>query len=295
MNPLKRLFAPLATLFLAACASPAPAEPAARPAMWKLSDPDTTIYLFGTIHILPKDFAWRTKRFEQAAAAADTLVLEIADQSDPAASAGIFRTMAASPGLPPLLDRVPEEQRPALAKLIKKAGLAENQLDGFETWAAALTLGASLYTDIGLSAEQGVERQLTAQFTGKKKPIEGLETTPQQLGYFDTLPEAAQRRLLTSMIEEAEGAADQFEAMASAWSSGDVDKIAVTFDDEMRLSPDLAGVLLHQRNAQWADWVEQRMAKPGTVLVAVGAGHLAGDRSVVELLEARGLKVERVQ
>jgi uncharacterized protein YbaP (TraB family) len=37
------------------------------------------------------------------------------------------------------------------------------------------------------------------------------------------------------------------------------------------------------------------MQRPGTVLVAVGAGHLAGHDSVVEMLKQRGYKVRRVQ
>jgi uncharacterized protein len=69
----------------------------------------------------------------------------------------------------------------------------------------------------------------------------------------------------------------------------------VTFDDEMKLSPELAEVLLHRRNNTWAGWVSERMKKPGTVFVAVGAGHLAGNRSVDRLVALRGFKVVRVQ
>ena len=50
---------------LAACGSAAPAAPEAKPAMWKLSDPDTTIYLFGTLHVQPSDLKWRTARVDK--------------------------------------------------------------------------------------------------------------------------------------------------------------------------------------------------------------------------------------
>lgn len=294
MRFLTRLFPSIAAAFaLAACGGQA--EGAPRPAMWKLSDPDTTIYLFGTIHMLPKDFNWRTKKFDAAVASADTLVLEIADQQDQRKVATTFQQMATTPGLPPLPERIAAEQRPALAELMRKAKLADGQLDPFETWAAALTLGVSLYNGIGATAEDGVERQLTNQFNKNGKPIEGLETTPQQLSYFDTMPETSQRVLLAGIVQEADESSEQFREMTSAWSRGDLKKIAMTFDDELRLSPELADVLLRQRNANWANWLEKRLDQPGTILVAVGAGHLAGKDSVVEMLEAKGLKVERVQ
>ena len=295
MRTILRLFGPLAAFALVACAGSAQSEPAAKPAMWKLADHDTTIYLFGTLHILPPGFAWRTPKFDAVAAKADTLVLEIADQGDPKRSAEQFRALATTTGLPPLNERVPVAQRPVLIALLKKAGLTESQLDGYETWAAALTLGAALYRDVGASAEHGVEQTLNGQFAKDGKPIQGLETTPEQLGFFDTLPEASQRRLLASMVEDSEGSATQYAAMAAAWSRGDIKEIAATFDDELRLSPDLAEILIRKRNANWTAALEKRLETPGTVLVAVGAGHLAGKDSVVDMLRARGLKVERVQ
>jgi hypothetical protein len=53
--------------------------------------------------------------------------------------------------------------------------------------------------------------------------------------------------------------------------------------------------LIRQRNANWSKWIEQRMAQPGAVMIAVGAGHLAGRDSVVEMLKKDGYKVQRLQ
>lgn len=288
---MRSLLTGLAALAIVSCGTSAPA----RPALWKVSDPDTTIYLFGTIHVLPKDVAWRTPAFDAALKSADELVLEIADQSDKAAAAQTFRTLALSPNLPPLLDRVPADKRASLEAMIGKAGLKPQMLDPLETWAAAVTLGAALYAGVGLTADNGVERALSGAAEEAAKPMVGLETTAQQLGYFDKLPEAAQRELLVSVVDDSKNIAAEFEKMVSAWRRGDVDAIAATFDDELRKSPELAAVLLDRRNANWTEWLKARLAKPGTAFVAVGAGHLAGKGSVVERLRAAGLKVERVQ
>jgi uncharacterized protein YbaP (TraB family) len=83
--------------------------------------------------------------------------------------------------------------------------------------------------------------------------------------------------------------------MLDAWSRGDVGGIARTFDHDLSDSPVLQQTLIRQRNANWSKWIEQRMAEPGTVLLAVGAGHLAGKNSVIEMLQKDGYKVRRLQ
>jgi uncharacterized protein len=281
---------------LTACgAQAAPAAEAARPAMWKLADKDTIVYLFGTIHLLPEGRTWRTPAMEEALTGSQELVLEIANVDDMMASAQAMAKMGMSPGLPPIAERVPEEKRAALRAMIAESGYPEAVFDRLETWAAAMPLLAVSFKRLGLDPSLGVERQIDQPFRAAGKTVTGLETVEQQLGYFDTLPEAAQRALLLSVIEDSAETRAQFQAMLDAWSTGDLAGIARTFDDETQMSPELKAVLMSRRNAAWADWLAKRMAKPGTVFVAVGAGHLAGADSVQEMLKKKGLKAKRVQ
>jgi uncharacterized protein YbaP (TraB family) len=83
--------------------------------------------------------------------------------------------------------------------------------------------------------------------------------------------------------------------MLSSWSRGDVPMIATVFNQDLSGSPELARALVAQRNASWSKWIEQRMAQPGTILVAVGAGHLAGKGSVIAMLQKDGYRVQRLQ
>jgi uncharacterized protein YbaP (TraB family) len=151
------------------------------------------------------------------------------------------------------------------------------------------------FKDLGLRGDQGVETALRSSFTSAGKPIGELETNSEQLGFFDTLPEPAQRALLEGAIEDRANMRQTFDAMLAAWSRGDVRAIALSFNRDLAASPELKTALLSRRNANWSRWIEQRMAKPGSVLIAVGAGHLAGGESVLELLKRDGYKVERVQ
>ena len=293
----RRLMLCCLPLFAAACTSSTAADGApAHPALWKVYDADTTVYLFGTIHLLPKGLSWTTPKMAKAIAASDDLVLETVIDKDPAKLGAAMRGLAVSPGLPPILDRVPPDRRAALTAMVAKAGLTLPYLDMLETWAVALALSSTGMAKLGAQHEEGVEPRLTQVFAAANKPVAGLETNAEQLGYFDKLSESAQREFLLTVIDDDDAKAKaEFDAMVDAWKAGNVRKIAVTFDDEMKKSPELAEALLAQRNAKWADWVAQRLASPGTVFVAVGAGHLAGKGSVEDLLAAKGVKVVRVQ
>lgn len=167
--------------------------------------------------------------------------------------------------------------------------------DKLETWAAAFMLLGAQFKDLGLDPGSGVETALKKQFEDGGKKIGQLETNAEQLSYFDTLSEDAQRKFLADVLEDPSSLKVQFGGMLEAWSHGDVKAIADSFNRDLGDSPELKSNLMDKRNANWASWVKSRLDQPGTVLVAVGAGHLAGDESVVSLLEKQGVKVTRVQ
>lgn len=277
---------------LAAQTATATAAPA-KPALWKLSDHDTDIYLFGTIHILPKGLAWRTPALDKAIAESGELVLETPINKDLAATGQLMMKLAVSPGLPPLAERVPPERRAQLETLIKAAGLPLQTLDKVESWAAALMLTTATFSAMGYDSEAGVENSMAGAYAGKA--ITGIETVEQQLGFFDNLSQEAQTAFLLGAIDDPAVARAEFEAMLEAWRIGDTEGIARTFDSQTALSPELREALMTRRNTAWADWLEKKLDQPGTIMVAVGVGHLAGRDSVHDMLEARGLKAERVQ
>lgn len=300
MSLLKRFgrrLAAISAIAVTACAAAPAAEPkAASPALWKVADEDTTIYLFGTIHLLPKDTKWRSPEFDRAAAGSDTLVIEtVIDEKNPAATMGEVFKLALSPGLPPLLDRVPADKRDALATMVAKSGIPAQAFDKIETWAAAFMLLGVHFQSLGLDSGSGVESVLKKQFEEGGKTVGQLETNAEQLGYFDRLSEEAQRKFLLSVVENPSDMKEQFGGMLDAWARGDVKAIGESFNRDLADAVELKDALLVRRNANWANWVKGRLDQPGTVLVAVGAGHLAGDQSVQAMLESKGVRVTRVQ
>ena len=277
-------------------ATPQPQPEAARPALWQVADHDTTIYLFGTIHVLPGEHRWRTPALDKAIAGSSDLVVEtIIDSANPEPTRAALLRLARSNGLPPLEQRLPPEKRAALTETFQRLGIPPGALDSFETWAAALVVLQAQLAAAGLESESGVEAVLKRDFKSAGKPISQLETNEEQFGFFDTLPESAQRLLLEGAVERPEELKAEFGSMVAAWTRGDVGAIASSFNREFAEAPALEEALLKRRNANWARWIEQRLQQPGSVLVAVGAGHLAGDTSVQSLLQKRGLKVTRLQ
>jgi uncharacterized protein YbaP (TraB family) len=205
--------------------------------------------------------------------------------------------MGAAPGLPPLSERVPPEKRAQLAALVKASGFPPTFLDGMKSWAAAIMLTGAALRQIGVDAalSPGVEPQLTALFRASGKDVDGLETAEAQLGFFNQLPESAQRAFLVSTLDDPAKARADFHEMLDAWSRGDPAAIEKSFADDPEFTPALRDLLIRQRDHNWADELADRMKKPGTVFVAVGAGHLVGPESVQKMLAAKGLKAIRIQ
>jgi hypothetical protein len=285
-------------LLLLGSAAQARTPQIAKPALWEVSDPDTTIYLFGTIHLLPATLKWRTAKFDQAVESSQQLIVEtIVDQQHPQQLMAAMTSLGIRDGLPPLVDRVPKAKAAKLRAYIAKSGVPESALNRMKTWLAWLTLVDTELGKMGLKGSNGPEEVLRQQFLSENKPIGQLETNAEQFGYFDRLPEEAQRKLLVEQLDEGgeKSLNTAFAGMLSPWTKGDVATMALAFNKDLSTSPELKAALLKERNANWANWLEQRLTQPGTIMVAVGAGHLAGKESVIAQLQKAGYRVTRLQ
>jgi uncharacterized protein YbaP (TraB family) len=289
-----RHFRHFSTFLLVSLLLAAPAT--ARVALWQIDDGDTKIWLLGTIHALPAKVKWHSPAIDKAIGSANELVLETVVDHDPQKTTALILSLGSAPGLPPIAERIAPGKRPALAAMIAQTKVPTVAFDRLKTWAAAfLLVGLTVRDAVGDSNMSGVETQLAENFTATKRPISGLETAAQQLGFFNTLSEEEQRRFLEDTVDTSKTARSDYKAMLRAWQKGDEDAIARSFSTEEDISPVLRDVLIRRRNAAWADWLAKRLQQPGQLLVAVGAGHLAGPDSVQKQLAARGIKVTRVE
>ena len=264
------------------------------PALWVVKDDDTTIYLFGTVHVLKPGLGWFDDAVKTAFDKSDTLMLEMVMPEDQAAVMQMMMPLAMDQTGKTLSSRLSADDLKAYEAAMASLSIPAKQFDAFEPWFPGMTLSILPVMKLGYDPEQGAEKLLTAAAKTAKKPIAGFETMPEQLGFFDTLPEEAQVAFLNSVVKDMDKLAPTLDKMVMLWGKGDTDALAVTMNESLAATPDLAKTLLYDRNQRWADTIKTRMDQPGTVFVAVGAGHLAGDKSVQDYLKQRGLTATRV-
>ncbi|WP_338244983.1 TraB/GumN family protein [Aurantiacibacter hainanensis] len=293
LRTLARTVSALA-LSLGAFISPALAdhheEEAVGPALWSLSDKDTTIYLFGTIHVLPEGETWYDDRIAKAFDSSDELVFEIS-MDDMDSSAQAMAGLAMLPEGQTLRSLMTEENRAEYEAALEGLGVPAAAMDPVEPWAATLSLSMLPLMQAGWQPNAGVEMVLRQR--GEDKQRGALETVEEQVALFDTLPMDAQLALLDSTVENIDKMVASLDLMKAEWLEGDADALGELMNAEMD-DPELRERLLVNRNRNWVDWIENRLDTPGTVFVAVGAGHLAGEGSVQALLAERGLTVKRI-
>ena len=262
------------------------------PALWVVKDADTTIYLFGSVHILKPGLGWFDDGVKTAFDASDQLVLEMVEP--PAAEVqAMFGQLAMDQKGKALRSKMNDADRAVYEAAMGKLGIPAAAFDPFEPWAAAMTLSLLAMQKSGFDPNSGVEKQLTAAANITKKPIAGLETMEFQLGVFDTLAETEQVQFLVETAKDIDDAGATMDKMVDLWAAPDPEKLGALMNEEMT-SRVLYDALLTKRNANWAKWISARMAKPGVIFIAVGAGHLAGPTSVQALLPAYGLNATRV-
>jgi uncharacterized protein YbaP (TraB family) len=199
----------------------------------------------------------------------------------------------------PVLQRVTPGRRAAFARLLAELQIAEGSLDGHETWAVAVILGVGLmareYSGAGETgpgaAPPGVEEVLTAEFRANGRPITGVETAADQIAAFRGMPPPVQQAMLDETVDAYANGEEAGDPDETDWIEGNLDGIAAEMET---LPPELFEALVTRRNRHFADWLAARLDRPGTVLFAVGAGHLAGRVSVQSMLQSRGLRVTRL-
>jgi uncharacterized protein YbaP (TraB family) len=293
-RPVPPVLAPVSVAAETAAKAPS-ATPVAslKPALWLVRDKDTQIYLFGTIHVLAASAPWFEGRLAQAFAASDTLVTEVGDIGGLEAAQSLLQGAQLPPGQT-LRGRLSPADRTALEAAAAKAGIPITALDRFKPWYAAVVLSSLPLIRAGYRLDQGVEMQLATRARDAGKKQEALETAAYQLALFDSLPEPSQIAYLRQVVDNFDQVTQQIGTLVSEWGQGDADGLAAVMNAD-KSDPALVEALLTRRNAAWADWIKARLARPGTLFVAVGAGHLAGPQSVQTALAQRGIKAARVQ
>lgn len=278
----------------------APAAPAAQapladadPAMWVVRDDDTIIYLFGTFHLLDAR-PWLNDEVRTAFDASNELVVEAIIPENPAELQPVILRYAIDPQGRKLSDRLTPEQNAALGRALATLGAPPAAFDPLEPWFASMALMGVASQRLGLNPTNGPEGVLLRAARERNLAIHELEGIEPQIQMFDTMPEEQQLAQLRQTLDNLDRLEETLVPMLGAWSTGNVDQLVTIMNQTIGQDPALFRLLFTDRNARWASWIQERLARPGTVFLAVGAGHLAGEDSVQAALQARGIASARV-
>ncbi|MFN3513069.1 MAG: TraB/GumN family protein [Phenylobacterium sp.] len=274
------------------------AAASAAPALWVARDADTEIYLFGTLHLLTPDAAWRTPAYDAAYERAQTVWFE-ADlaRADSATMGDLMGRYGVDPARP-LSVRLPPQELAALQPALARGGLDLAGVDHLRPWAAALTLSIRPKVTQGYRADAGADLVVARQARAGEKEIRTLETLEDQIRIFADLPEPVELQYLADVVRELTAPPRRGGvSLQQAWLAGDVRALDRGILSVLRRdTPEFHEAFIRRRNLAWAETLDGVLLAPGGVhLVNVGALHMAGEDGLPALLRARGYRVERVQ
>lgn len=266
----------------------------AAPALWQASDADSSIWLFGSIHMLPDGTEWRTPAFDAILADADKVVLETDLSPEQQALLGaeaFVRGIYVDGSL--LTDVLDDEAEALLRSAAAAVGQPVGSLIAMRPWMAANTISVAAMMSAGYSLE-GVELQLLPELSRERQVF--LETGAQQLDVLSTAPDDEQVATLVATLEQLHTMPKLLYKMLDSWLDGRPERLSDLFMMEMGGFEDaFFERLLYARNRNWIAPLETLLANNQTALVIVGTAHLVGEGSVVDLLEQQGYSIERVQ
>ncbi|WP_298016083.1 TraB/GumN family protein [uncultured Parasphingopyxis sp.] len=292
---LRLLALVVAPLFLlASCGGGEPDEPEmveATPALWEIADEDTTIYVFGTYHLLPDNVAWFAGPVREAFEASDQLVI---DHLAPQDANRQLEGFAPARDGQPLSARLSPEYNERFDALIERYDIDRAAIDGADPWFAAMTLSLLEHRAIGLDDENDAEFALIRAAGEAGKFVVKREGYRDRLRFLDGLSTAVQTEMLEAAIERIETLREDHAALLESWASGDIDAFAARAQSEYDDRPELREAYLTGINTAWAGWIAERLDRPGTVFIAIDVVRLGGDGSIIEMLAARDISARRM-
>ncbi|MDF1826529.1 MAG: TraB/GumN family protein [Verrucomicrobiales bacterium] len=260
-----------------------------RAPIWELKGPHATIYLAGSVHLLrEKDLPIPTG-FDEVYELADEVIfeLDIADMMNPATMQRI-REAGLLPEGETIADHFDEKTVSAIHSYLKGLGVPANALDRMKPGTLYLSLTSMTATKQGAKAELGLEIQFHRKARDEEKPTRGLETIDYQMSLFHQIQTETIQRLINEMIDEKEDSPEALDRVIAAWKSGDPKQIEEIIVAELAEEEEIKNLLLVQRNKNWIPPIEKALGGQKNVMFLVGAAHLAGDDSVIELLQRKG-------
>ncbi len=290
-----------AFLLFASLASPAAADrkkedapPPPTPALWRISDADSAVYIFGAIGLSAQDATWRSRSVARAIDASETIWFEAAvdDPSAQASANKIFQGEGKLSAGGKLSTLLAPDTRASLAAVAEEAGLPIETLEPLRPWSAFVVLSSRIEPD---GSGESVDAAIIREARGRGRELRYFDTVEETLRVLTSMPQKLQVTLVSQLVADfARQRTDAREGF-EAWRTGDIDGADAYLNRPLReAAPDIYSRLVSDRAASLAGEIGGILATPQTAFISLNASYLVGAGSIPERLAEAGFKVERV-
>ena len=284
----------LITTALGLQAKTATVEQTTKSCLWTVETPSNKIYLLGSLHLLKQDSYPLAAAIEKAYANSRVVIFEtdIGALQSPGMQAKLLE-LGVYPAGENLLENLDENTRQQLEKKMSEIGLPLAQFSRFKPWFVAVTLTTLELQRLGFNPNYGIDMYFFNKAKADGKEIGFLEPAEFQINLLGNMAEENQNDFLSQTLKDLVIVSELSEDLVGSWKKGDTDKLHELLSKSFEDYSDLHNRLLIQRNKNWLQQIESALQKNKNFLFVVGAGHLVGPESVVDLLKKRGYQVKQ--
>ena len=268
----------------------------ASPALWRVHSATSTVYLFGSLHILPPGYAWRTPTIDGAMNASDLFIFEVPVDEDALKEEKEFIIQnGILPRQQSLINLLTQGEFQIYRTVLRRAGLRPNQFERYRPWLASIMLGLAYLHRDELTTLKGADDEVMDYARAQGKPLLYLESMRQQMELLTAGDDGAQLKSLKRLIAGLGSARRHEQELRDLWSSGDTKRFTAVLESYFDGRADAKDWFIDSRNRTWLTAFRQFLSRPGgTTMITVGSAHVGGTQGLLTLLCQEGYAVERV-
>ncbi len=273
----------------------APAKSATRGLLFEIKSGDKVAYLFGSIHIAKADFYPMSPKVEAAYQQADTVAVEV-DITDTAAIQAVMpKLMYVAP------DKLENHIKPTTWNNFKSLlGPNAEQMQSAKPFMISSAMAVQMGAQMGFDPLQGIDLHFIKRSKDDNKSLVELESMAFQADIVGGLNDEEADAMMSSLIESIKKneMSKEFQHIVDSWNAADTEAIAKVFAKSANkdaASKRMMKMLMDDRNEGMANKINTILNTGKKLFVVVGAGHLAGKKSIVDLLRKQGLQVTQIR
>jgi uncharacterized protein YbaP (TraB family) len=260
--------------------------------LWSVETEKNTVYLLGAIHLLRRASYPLPDAIEKIYDCCNIVVFETdIDKQNDLKLQNLMRQRGMYPKGQTLSGNISSQTYRLLGEKLSAAGLKASSFEQFKPWFAAIAVSGMELQRLGFDPALGIDRHFFDRAKRDRKKLVFLETNEYQINLFAGLNRGKQEMLLRQMLKEIDVIEGMFSDIIDSWQSGNAQKLDSILDISFRDYPGIYDQFIIKRNRRWIRKIEKLMNQRDDVLVIVGAGHLAGRESIIDLLQRKGYKV----